>query len=269
MMGSPSLSPVRRGWLSTEVSYRAVRVWQRNFDTYLRLWATEVWPPLIEPLLFLIAMGYGLGVYVLPIAGQNYLQFIAPGILAQAVMFSASFECLYGSFIRMDYQKTFDAIIATPLSIEDVITGEILWGTTRGLVSGIAVLVIAGVLGLLPSPLAPLSLLVAIVGAFAFASLGMVFTSIAPSINFFNYAYTLFLAPMFLFSGVFFPISRLPEFAQRIAWFSPLTHMVIPARAIVGSQFEAGMLWDFVWLLALGLTAYYVALRRMRRRLIK
>ena len=266
MIGSEATRLVR---LVPEVSYRAWRVWQRNLDTYLRLWATELWPPLIEPLLFLIALGYGLGVYVLPIAGQNYLQFIAPGILAQAVMFSSSFECLYGSFIRMDYQKTFDAMIATPLSIDDVITGEILWGTTRGLISGIAVLLMVGALGLLPSPLAPLALLVAVLGAFTFAALGMVFTSIAPSINFFNYAYTLFLAPMFLFSGVFFPISRLPDLAQRLAWFSPLAHIVTPARALVSGQFEAGMFSDLVWLLVLGLGAYFVALARMRRRLIK
>lgn len=263
---------VELGWRDVvvfDVSYRALRVWQRNFDTYLRLWATELWPPLIEPLLFLIALGYGLGSYVAPVEGQNYLQFLAPGILAQAALFAAAFECLYGSFVRMDYQRTFEAMIATPVSIGDVITGEILWGTTRGTISAVAVLLMAAALGLLPSPLAPLSLLVAIIGSFVFAAIGLVFTAVAPSINFFNYAYTLFLAPMFLFSGVFFPISKLPDFAQRVAWFSPLTHMVTPTRDIVSGRLEAAILWDSVWLLVLGLAAYYLALLLMRRRHIK
>jgi lipooligosaccharide transport system permease protein len=269
MIGARRLAEVADLWRVPDVSHRALHVWRRNLDTFVRLWKTELWPPFIEPLLFLLALGYGLGAYVLPIEGQDYVRFIAPGIFAQTAMFSASFECLYGSFIRMEHQKTFDAIIATPASIDDVITGEILWGTTRGLASGVAVLLIAGALGMWSSPLAPLALVVIAAGSFAFASLAMVFTSVSPSINFFNYAYTLVLAPMFLFSGVFFPLNRLPEIAQRIAWFAPLTHMTIPSRELFGGQLEMVVIWDTLWLLVVGLIAYYFALQLMRRRLIK
>lgn len=251
------------------VSYRAYRVWQRDRDTYLRLWKTELWPPFVEPLMYLLAFGLGLGVYVASIGGQSYLEFIAPGILAQSAMFAAAFECTYGSFIRMEYQKTFDAIIATPVSIEDVVAGEILWGTTRGLFSGFAIFVVISLMGLVQWPAALLTLPVAALAGFMFASIAMLVTSVAPSINSFNYFITLGLTPMFLVSGVFFPLDRLPPLFQQLAWISPLTHVVIATRALASGQLYWGLLGHIALVVALGAIAFYFALGRMARRLVK
>src|ERR671937_1572746 len=113
--------------LNLPVTFRAYRVWQRDRDTFLRLWKTESWPAFVEGVLTLGAIGFGIGIYIREINGLSYPVFVAPGVLATSAMFSSSFECLFGSFIRMEFQRTFDAIIATPANIEDVITGEIMW----------------------------------------------------------------------------------------------------------------------------------------------
>ena len=251
------------------LSHRFYHVWQRNRDTYFRLWKTELWPPFIEPALYLTAMGFGLGSFVPKIEGMSYLQFIAPGIIATAAMWSASFECLYGSFIRMEFQKTYDSMIATPVSVEDVIAGEILWGTTRAMLGAGAVFLVVVVLGLLTFPSAIGILVIVALAGFAFASLSFAFTAISPSINFFNYYVTLGLTPMFLFSGVFFPISTLPSWAQQLAWFLPLTHAVQPARMLATGALNSSMLVDFLWLAVVGLIGFYLSLILMRRRLIR
>lgn len=251
------------------IGYRAWRVWQRNRDTYLRLWRSELLPPLVEPLLYLLALGAGLGVYVTGLGGESYMRFLAPGILAQAAMWSAAFECTYGSYIRMEIQKTFEAIVATPVSIEEVIAGEILWGSTRGLLSAAAVLTVIVVLGLAASPLALLALPVAALTSFTFASVSMLFTAIAPAINFFNYYITLGLTPIFLVSGVFFPLDAMPRIIREAAWFSPLTHAINPTRALVRGEWDPALWGDLLWLALVGLAFFYISLALMRRRLIK
>ncbi|MBI4320682.1 MAG: ABC transporter permease [Chloroflexi bacterium] len=258
-------------WLLTppSLSHRFYHVWQRNRDTFLRLWLTELWPPFVEPVLYLVALGFGLGAFVQPIEGQSYLGFLAPAIVATAAMWTASFECTYASWIRMEFQKTFDAMIATPVSIEDVIAGEILWGTARAMFSALAVFIVVSALGLLSFPAAFGLLPVVALGGFVFAALAMVFTAASPSIYFFNYYVTLGLTPLFLFSGVFFPLSSLPPVVQQLAWLLPLTHMVAPARALAAGRLDAAILLDLIWLAVVGGVSFYFALVLMRRRLIK
>jgi lipooligosaccharide transport system permease protein len=251
------------------VSYRALRVWQRNRDVFVRLWRTESWPPFVEPVLNLVALGLGLGAYVASINGQSYLQFIAPGIVASSVMYASSFECLFGSFVRMEFQKTFDAIIATPVSIEDVIVGEMLWGATRGFVAAVGVLVVVIALGLVPPSTLPIALLIALLAGLMFSSLALIFTALVPSINSFNYYITLGITPMFLFSGVFFPLDRLPPIVQSLAALSPLTHVVNPLRAAAAGQFTLAQALDLVLVAALALIFGVTAVALMRRRLIK
>ncbi|MBI2953882.1 MAG: ABC transporter permease [Chloroflexi bacterium] len=251
------------------LSHRFYHVWQRNKDTFLRLWKTELWPPFLEPALYLIAMGFGLGALVPSIEGMSYMQFIAPGIIVTSAMWSSSFECLYGSFIRMEFQKTYDAMIATPVSVEDVITGEILWGTTRALLSSFAVFFVVAVLGLLSLPAAFGILVICALAGFAFAGVAFGFTAISPSMYFFNYYVTLGLTPMFLFSGVFYPVSTLPSWAQAVSWFLPLTHAVQPARMLAAGQVDPSMIVDLLWLTMLGLVGFYASLVLMKRRLIK
>ena len=258
---------VRRFFLPP-VSYRSYRVWQRNRDVFLRLWKTEVGLIFAEPLFVLLAMGLGLGSYVALGGGQGYLEFIAPGIVASYAMWSAAMECTWGSYIRMEQQKTYDAIIVTPVDIEDVIAGEILWGASRSLITACAILVVVALFGLVRSPFALLVPLVAFAEGLMFSSVSMFFTSIAPSIYAFNYYYTIFLTPMFFFSGVFFPLSGLPPVVQQVARFIPLTPVVNLTRSLVSGQLSLSSLGDLAWVGLLCLLFFPLAVASMRRRLI-
>lgn len=252
-----------------KMSYRVYRVWQRDRDIYLNAWATELWPPFVEPLLSIVALGLGLGYYVTDINGMSFIQFLAPAFAATGAMYASAFECTYGSFVRMVYQKTFDAILATPCTLEDVIGGEMLWGTTRALISAAVVVFVIAVFGLTQSWWALGIPFVALLQGLLFSSMSMVITSLVPTFGAFNYYITLGITPMFFFSGVFFPLERLPESIRWLAWFSPLTHAVTPMRALANGQVHTGLIWDLVWMAVVSLVMVNVALSLMRRRLIK
>ena len=248
-------------------SWHAIRVWQRNRDVFFRLWHSEAPGFIAEPIIVILAMGAGLGAYVGLVDGQQYIEFITPGIIASYAMFSASFECTYGSFVRMEYQKTYDAIIATPLSVEDVIAGEILWGATRSFMTGTAILAIAAVFQLVPSLWALTIPVLAFLEGLMFSSIAIVFTSFVPAIYSFNYYFTLFVTPMFFFSGVFFPLSSFPEIVQRLSWIAPLTPVVHLSRALVNGEFNLNLLWALVLIVILIILFFTISLATMKRRL--
>ncbi len=248
-------------------SWRFIRVWQRNFDVFLRLWHSEVPGLVIEPVVILLAMGLGLGAYVGLVGGQQYIMFVTPGIIAGYSMFSASFECTYGSFARMKFQKTFDAIIATPLNAEDVIVGEIFWGATRSALTGTVILLIALAFQLVSSPWAVLIPVLTFVEGLMFSSIALLFTSLVPSIYSFNYFFTLFVTPMFFFSGVFFPLSSFPEIVQRLSLIAPLTAAVEISRALLDGEFHPMLLLDIAIIVAITMLFFYLSLRFMKRRL--
>ena len=248
-------------------SWRFIRVWQRNRDVFFRLWHSEAPGFVAEPIMILLAMGLGLGAYVGLIDGERYIEFITPGIIAAYAMFSASFECTYGSFVRMEYQKTYDAIIATPLNVEDVIAGEIFWGATRSLMTGTIILVIAVAFQLVHSPWAALIPVLAFLEGIMFASIAICYTSIVPAIYSFNYYFTLFITPMFLLSGVFFPLTSFPEIVQRLSWLAPLTPAVRLARALVNGEIQLELLWSLAVIVLVAAAFFSISLVTMRRRL--
>ena len=249
------------------VSWRFIRMWQRNRDVFLRLWHVEAPGFVVEPLFVLLAMGLGLGAYVGLIDGRKYIEFITPGIIASYAMFAASFECTYGTFFRMERQKTFDAIIATPLNVEDVIAGEIFWGATRSLMTGSTVLAVAAAFQLVSSPWALLIPLFSFLAGLMFAAIAMFFTSIVPSFYSFNYYYTLFITPMFFFSGVFFPLSSFPQVVQSFSWVAPLTPVVHLTRALVQGEFHLNLLAALAIIIALTVVFFSISLVTMRRRI--
>jgi lipooligosaccharide transport system permease protein len=264
----------KRDWVMLDIpmfkmSYRVYRIWQRDRDIYLNAWATELWPPFVEPILSIVALGLGLGHYVTDINGMSFIQFIAPAFAATGAMYASAFECSYASFVRMVYQKTFDAILATPCNIEDIIGGEMLWGTTRALFSAAVVVLVISAFGLVQSWWGLAIPLVAILLGLVFSSVSMVVTSLVPSFGGFNYYITLGITPMFFFSGVFFPIDRLPDNIRWLAWFSPLTHGVQPMRALAAGDVHLGIVEDLLWMAVVSLIMINVALALMRRRLIK
>jgi lipooligosaccharide transport system permease protein len=250
-------------------SYRALRVWQRNRDVFFKLWRTEVPGFFAEPVLILLAMGVGLGTYVALTDNTDYLAFIAPGIVAAYAMFSSSSECTYGSFVRMKYQRTFDAIIATPVNMEDVVAGEIFWGATRSLLTSIAILIVIAAFGLVHSPWALVVLPLAVLSGIMFGSIALFITSLVPTIYSFNYYFTLFITPMFFFSGVFFPLTAFSPTVQKLCWISPLTPAANLTRALVSGHPGEGSWWGLAIIIGLIAIFFPLALVMMRRRLLK
>lgn len=250
-------------------SWRFIRVWQRNRDVFFKLWHSEAPGFVIEPIIVILAMGFGLGAYVGMVDGQRYIEFVAPGIIVGYAMFSATFECTYATFVRMEYQKTFDAIIATPLGVEDVTAGEIFWGATRCFMTSCVMLAIAAAFGLIHSPWALLIPVICFLEGLMFASMALFFTSIVPHIYSINYFFSLFITPMFYFSGVFFPLSAFPEIVQKLSWIAPLTPVVSLTRATVSGNFQPVLLWPLLLIVALTCLFFYITLITMRRRLTK
>lgn len=169
----------------------------------------------------------------------------------------------------MEYQKTYDAAIATPLSIEDVTAGEIFWGATRALITGTAILAIAAAFHLVSSPWALVIPALAFLEGIMFASIAISFTSLVPAIHTFNYYFTFFVTPMFFFGGVFFPLSSFPELVQALSWIAPLTPVVHLTRALINGEFHAQLLWALALIFIITALFFSISLRTMRRRLIR
>ena len=256
-----------------DLSRRFFRVWQRNFVVYRKTWKIGFIPPLLEPLFYLLAFGVGLGVMVGSVnyAGNSipYTTFIAPALIAVNIMQSAFFETTFASFVRMFYQKTFDGMLATPLSVDEVITGELLWGATKSAIGTFLMMLVISAFGLLHYPGALLLLPIAFLGGLAFACAGMVCTAIVPTIEVFNLPIFLFITPMFLFGGTFFPLSNLPAWAQIVAHALPLTHLVELCRGVSLGGFSSNLLYSLLYLLLWIALFYPLAIVLMRRRLIK
>ena len=199
---------------------------------------------------------------------MEYLPFMAPGVVAVAIMFWSFFENTYASFVRMYYQKTFDAMMATPLLVEDVIVGEWLWGVTKSLAAASIMLIVLTAFGLVSYPTGLWVLPIAILGGAVFASMGLITTAISPNIDSFNVPVFLVIFPMFMFSGTFFPLDVLPPAARAIAWCLPLTHVSLLIRGSFLGWYPDGWLVSVVYLVLAASLLFVVALNRMKRRLV-
>lgn len=247
---------------------RAFRVWQRNFTVYTKLYKSSLALNFVEPVLYLAALGLGLGAFVKEINGLPYINFIAPGIIASSAMFAAAYECTYGTYVRMFYQKTFDAILATPVNVDDLIAGELMWGATKSMLYGTIIMIVISAFGLVSSPMILVVIPVLFFSGLIFAEISMIFVAIVPGIDSFNYFYTLLMTPMFLFSGIFFPIDTLPPLVSRIAFFTPLYHLVNVCRSAALGQLQNN-LWDLSWLVFVAIILAPYPFRLMRKRLIQ
>jgi len=245
----------------------ALRVWRRDMESWRKYYRSSLVGALGEPILSLIAIGYGLGKFV-ELPGTSYAAFLAPGILASAAMNAASFEATFGSFTRMTEQKTYDAILATPIGVREIVAGDVLWAASKATLSGTAVLVVATLAGLVHSlwalALPPVVLLIGLV----FGAMGMAVASRARAYDFFTYYFTLVISVMYLFSGVFFPIDSLPSWVRAVAWALPLTHAVAIVRACVHGTVAPAMLVHVLALVAFLIASYLLAVRWVGRRLI-
>ena len=248
-------------------AWRWFPVWRRN----LRVWRKLLGPSLIgnfgEPLLYLLALGYGLGSLVGEVQQMPYVVFLASGIVCSSAMYTASFEGMYSAYTRMAVQKTWDAMLTAPLEVTDVVRGEVVWAATKSLISGTAILLVAGVLDALAGWRALWALPTVFLTGLCFGAMALVVTSFAKNYDFFLYYNTLLMTPMLLLGGVFFPLERLPQTVQTLANVLPLTHAVALVRPVMTGSAIANPLWHLAILFAYGLGALALASTLIRRRL--
>ena len=253
------------------LSTRFFTMWRRNFVVWLTYWRSSLVGNLLDPLFMLLGLGLGLGESIKEIGGMSYIQFIAPGVIASAGMYAATFECTFSTYTRMVPQKTFDSILMTPMTLDDVVAGEILWGATKAMESSAAILLVMVLLPmhLTPSWWALLVIPVSLLVGLMFASMALVYTSYSPAYDFFSYYFTLALTPQFLLSGIFFPIEGMPHWVQWISELMPLTHAVNLMRSLVMGWVRSGLWLDMLWVLGFAALMYFLAARRMRRRMAR
>jgi lipooligosaccharide transport system permease protein len=246
----------------------AIAVWQRNAAMYQRTWKLNLLPNFFEPLLYLLSIGIGVGSYVTQMEGMSYVQFLAPGLVAVAAMNGASFEVTYNTFVRLNYEKTYDSMLTTPIQPEDLLFGEVLWAVTRACIYGGCFFVVIAALGLAPLPSSFAALLLIPMAGLLFASIGIAFSLRVVTIDLFNFYFTLFLTPLFLFSDIFFPLKeRLPGAWLWLAEALPLLHPVRLARAAFRGELAPILAWDVVYIVGLSTLLLGVAARTARRRL--
>ena len=251
------------------ISWRQViAVWCRSWTLYGRTWKYTIFPNFFEPVFYLTAIGIGVGAYITEMAGMSYIEFLTPGLLCVAAMHGASFEVTYNLFVRMTFEKAYDAMLTAPVEPDDILIGEALWALTRSSIYGGGFFVVATLFGLVPFPQGLLALGLVPLTGLLFTAIGLAFTLRIPSIDLFSFYFTLFMTPLFLFSGVFFPLEeRLSPVWLHIAEILPLVHPVRLARAIFEWRLDWLALWDLGYILGLSALLLLWGRRSLRRRL--
>ena len=250
-------------------SRRALRLVMRNFLVWRKLMVSSVIVHLIEPLIVFFGLGLGLGALVGDIDGVSYLQFFAAGMAGYAVMNSASFEALYSAFTRMHVQKTWISILHAPMTLDDIVIGEWLWAGAKSMIAGAAMLIVLTIAGVAQYPSALLAFPVIVVGGLAFAGIALVFNALAKGYEFFSFYFTLFITPMMMFSGVFFPVESLPDFLQPVSAVMPLRHFIDILRPLLAGEIPPSMPFGlFVLALYGGIGLWLAAILTRRRYLI-
>ena len=251
-----------------DFSIRHLHVWRRNLLVWRKLAIPSMLGNLADPLIYMLGLGFGLGAMLSEVGGMSYLAFLATGIVCSSTMMSASFEAMYSGFSRMHMQKTWDAIMNAPVTLDDVVLGEAVWAASKSFLSGMAVLLVAWVLGVVHSATALWVIPVVFLAGFAFASMGLVMTALSPSYDFFMYYFTLVITPMMLVSGVFFPVAQLPGSLQVVTQFLPLTHAVDLVRPLMSGTVPSSIALHLAVLAAYALAGFSIALV-LTRRLLK
>lgn len=259
---------VRRPML--DVSLRAAgRYWQRNMVVFRRTWLFGMMAWFAEPVIYLVAMGFGLGRYLETVGGLRYVEYIAPGLMGVSTMFGATFSVTWDAFFKMERVGVYEAAAATPLSVEDVGLGEVLWGATRATIYGSAFAVVATGFGVFQTWWGLLAIPAIALTGFVFAVIGLTYTYAIRRVDYLAYYWTVFITPMFMFGGVFFPLDRLPDWVQTMAWFMPLRHATTIMRSLSVTGDPSAALGSALWLLVVGIALLPVPLIVLRRRLVR
>jgi lipooligosaccharide transport system permease protein len=236
-----------------------------NFRTF---WKTTTFSSVLEPVIYLLAFGLGLGTTIVnQVDGLEYVEFVGTGMVATAVIFSSALPAMFGSFVKHRFQRTYDAILAAPVDVEELVTAEMGWIGVRAGVYGCFPLVVSFAFGLDPTPGMLLVPLFCVVTALGFAAFGIAVAGTVAKIDQFNYVTTLVVTPLFLVAGTFFPISGLPEGLQVLAQINPL-HQLVELVRHAAFGFEATDPLRLAFLLGFMLLMWRLAVRQMTRRLI-
>jgi lipooligosaccharide transport system permease protein len=250
------------------LSTRSIAVWLRNFLVWKKLAIPSTLGNLADPMIYMFGLGYGLGSMLPSVNGLPYIAFLSAGTLCASTMNAATFESLYSAFSRMHVQKTWEALMYAPLSLDDVVAGEWLWAASKATMSGSAILLVITLLGFVHSPMALWVIPIIFLTGLTFAGMGLIINAIAPSYDFFMYYFTLVITPMILLSGVFFPLAQLPGAAQIVSHCLPLSHAVALIRPLVNGEMPANILLHLGVLAGIAVTAFWIALGLTRRRLL-
>ena len=257
-------------WAPPRLSGRWWPVFQRNLLVWRKLAIPSLLGNIAEPLMWLLAFGYGLGGLVgdvrLGTQQVPYILFLASGSICMSAMNAASFEALYSAFSRMHVQKTWDSIMNAPVTLDDILLAEMLWAAFKALFTVTAILCVMLALGISHSPLLLLAWPVLLLAGMTFSSIALVFNALAKGYDFFTYYFTLFLTPTMFVSGVFFPRDQLPGWVQVVAQALPLTHVVELVRPMFLGRLPEQPVLHLAVLLAYAVLAFCTALVLTRRR---
>jgi lipooligosaccharide transport system permease protein len=243
-------------------------VWMREWTVFNYFWRNRTFAAVVEPVVNLLAFGLGFGALVSHVAGIPYIQFVGTGIVATAVLFSAVFSGMFDSLYKRRYQRVYDAMLAAPVDVEEIVTGEMLFLGVRAGLYGVAPLIVAFFFGLKPEPAMLLVPLITILTGIGFAALGMLFAALVSTFDGFSYVISGVITPLFLVAGTFFPLSRMPEWLQKLALLNPLYHCVELVRHCAFGLKPAADLAHLGALLLFALLAWFAAMWRTKARLI-
>ncbi len=247
----------------------AASVWLRDATVFKKVWFAALMFSFVDPFFYLLAMGVGLGAYINSLEGVPYREFIAPGLVGSAAMYAASFESTYNVYMKLNHSRIYEAIVATPVEVKELVVGELTWAATRSVIYGSFFLIVITAFGAVTSFWALMIVPALVLGGFCMAVIGMGFSALVDRVDLYSYYFTLFITPMFLFSGIFFPLSRLPEALQVVAWFTPLFHLVRLCRNLALGESLGVAAGDALWILVCIAVLIAVPLVAMRRRLVK
>ncbi len=248
---------------------RLYSIWYRHMRVYTRNLLSNAFPPFLEPMIFLAGVGLGLGKYIVePVGGVQYIEYLGTGLLVTTAMFTAAFECSFGTFVRLEFEKVYDGMLAAPMTVNNLIIGEMIWAGSKGFFFTFAVLCILAAFRIIALPGALLAPLVGFITGVMFATISLLVTSFVKTINHFNFYFTGFISPMFFFSGVVFPVANLPPYVRPIAEIVPLTHSVRLVRAICTNGYRPILLLDLLYIAVFTMVVGFFAIRRLRKRLV-
>ena len=248
---------------------RVYSVWYRHYKVYSKNIFSNGFPPFMEPLIFLVGMGLGLGRYIADVDHMSYITYLAIGLPLSSAMFTSAFECTFGTFIRLEYQKAYDGMLTGPINIEDLFVGEMMWCGTKSAFYATAVLIVFVVCNTIP--ISPTLFFIPIIGflvGIMFGPLSLIFTSFVKTINSLNFYITGIITPMFMFSGIIFPVTNLPNWLQWVVEIFPLVHAVHLERALCTNNYSVRLLFDLAYCIVFTIIVGHIAAKRLKARIM-